>query len=241
MANSRATVKVSDASICIRNSWLLEEVSFDCCEGEWTLVYGPSGSGKSTLLRAINGLCQLTLGCIWTQDTRIPGRSRRDARAVWRQTGTVLQEVALFETKTALDNVLLGLRAAGVNRASARIRAIEWLERLKLGDKIEEYPCHLSGGERQRVALARAFAPHPRLLVLDEPICSLDRATARVALEAMKELVEQGSTMVMASHRVDEISEMCDQRIALFNGRVSDVERRRTPGKLPASREMMRI
>ena len=230
MADSRVTVKVSDASVCIQDNWLLKGVSFECHEGEWTLVFGPSGAGKSTLLRAINGLCGPTRGCLWTLDTRIPGRNRRESRAVWKQTGTVLQEVALFETKTALENVELALRGHGDDRVCTRARATEWLERMQLGDKAEQYPCSLSGGERQRVALARAFARRPRLLILDEPTSALDRATARIVLEVVKELVDEGSTVVMASHRVGEVDGLCDQRVALCDGRVSDIEQRPTPG-----------
>jgi ABC-type multidrug transport system ATPase subunit len=228
MADARATLKVSDLSLRIGEHWLLDGVSFNSDEGTWTLVYGPSGSGKSTLLRAINGLLWPTRGAIWAIGTAIPGRSRRQARSIWRQTGTVLQEVALFETKTALQNVALALRTVGADRASARLRATSWLDRLKLGDKLHEYPGRLSGGERQRVALARAFAVQPRLLLLDEPTSALDHATARIALEAVKELAEQGTTVVMSSHRVDEIVGMCDQRIALHNGHVSHIERHPT-------------
>jgi ABC-type methionine transport system ATPase subunit len=230
MAEARVTLNVSDLSLRIGDYWLLDGVSFNSDEGTWTLVYGPSGSGKSTLLRVVNGLLRPTRGTIWVMGTEIPGRSRRQARSIWRQTGTVLQEVALFETKTALQNVALALRPVGADRASARMRATIWLERLKLGDKLDEYPGRLSGGERQRVALARAFAVQPRLLLLDEPTSALDHATARIALEAMKELVEQGTTVVMSSHRVDEIVGMCDQQIALRNGQVSSVERHPTWG-----------
>lgn len=230
MADALVTLKVSDLSLRIGDRWLLDGVSFNSDEGTWTLVYGPSGSGKSTLLRVINGLLKPTRGTIRVMGTEIPGRSPRQARSIWRQTGTVLQEVALFETKTALQNVALALRTVGADRACARMRATIWLERLKLGDKLQEYPGRLSGGERQRVALARAFAVQPRLLLLDEPTSALDHATARIALEAMKELVEQGTTVVMSSHRVDEIVGMCDQQIALRNGQVSSIERHPTWG-----------
>jgi ABC-type methionine transport system ATPase subunit len=228
MADARVTLKVSELSLRIGERWLLDGVSFNSDAGTWTLVYGPSGSGKSTLLRAINGLLWPTRGAIWAMGTAIPGRSRRQARAIWRQTGTVLQEVALFETKTALQNVALALRTVGADRASARLRATSWLDRLQLGDKLHEYPGRLSGGERQRVALARAFAVQPRLLLLDEPTSALDHATARIALEAVQELAAHGTTVVMSSHRVDEIVGMCDQRIALHNGHVSHIERHPT-------------
>jgi ABC-type methionine transport system ATPase subunit len=219
------SVELVDVSIRVADAWVLDGVTFECRAGEWTLLYGPSGAGKSTLLRAINGLRPLTRGRICTLGTTIPGRSSREARDAWRRTGTLLQEIALFETKTARDNVALALRSTGLDRRSARTRATEWLERLKLAEKVDEYPAWLSGGERQRVALARALAVRPRLLVLDEPTSALDRATARLVLEAVRDLVEGGSTVVMSSHRVDEIYEMCDQRVGLQKGKVSDIER----------------
>jgi ABC-type polar amino acid transport system ATPase subunit len=231
------TVKVSDVSVAVGDAQLLENVTFDCRAGEWTLIYGPTGSGKSTLLRAINGLRPLTRGYISTLGTRIPGRSGREARTVWRKTGTVLQEVALFETKTALENVALVLRTTGLDGQSARDRATNWLDHLSLGKKVQEYPCRLSGGERQRVALARAFAVQPRLLLLDEPTSALDKATAKIVLVTVKELVERGATVLMSSHRMDEIAEVCDQQIGLRDGQLSAIERRPRAGKRIAAGE----
>jgi len=226
MDDPSITVRVEEVGIQVGDAWLVDGVSFACHPGEWTLLGGPSGSGKSTLLRAINGLRSPTRGCIWTLGSPIPGRTRRAAREVWRQTGTVLQEVALFETKTACQNVELALRIAGVDHASARARATEWLERMRLDDKLDEYPCNLSGGQCQRVALARALAIRPRLLLMDEPTSALDREVARVFLEAVKEAVEQGTTVVMSSHRTDELDGLCDQRILLDQGRIKSIEHR---------------
>jgi ABC-type methionine transport system ATPase subunit len=237
MVNPCVTVRVADVSVVQRNACLLDHVSLECCAGEWTVIYGASGAGKSTLLRAINGLCPPVRGCIWTLGTRIPGRSQLDARAVWRQTGTVLQEIALFETRTALDNVMIGLQAAGCERRAAKAQAHHWLDRLKIGHKAAEYPARLSGGERQRVALARAFAIRPRLLILDEPTSALDRATARLVIEIGCELVDQGGTVVMSSHRVDEIAEQCDQRIGMSNGCIVAVERRTSGARPVGARE----
>jgi ABC-type multidrug transport system ATPase subunit len=225
------TVRISDVSVSSKSTRILDGVSFDCLEGEWTVIHGPSGAGKSTLLRAINGLCPLTGGYIDVLSTQIPGRSRRDARTAWTQTGTVLQEVALFETKTALENVVLALHAVGLDRRSVRDRAREWLEHLDLGDKLDEYPSRLSGGQRQRVALARAFATRPRLLLLDEPTSALDSATARIVLTAVKKLVKQGATVVMSSHRTDEVAGMCDQQVGLRDGRLWAIESPRTAGE----------
>jgi len=241
MDDPSIAVRVEEVGVQISDVWLLEDVSFACRQGEWTLLDGPSGAGKSTLLRAINGLRTPTRGCIQTLGTSIPGRTRREARGVWRLTGTVLQEVALFETKTALQNVELALRSAGVDPSSARARTVEWLERMRLDDKLHEFPCNLSGGQCQRIALARALAVRPRLLLLDEPTSALDRELAGVFLEAVKQLVEQGTAVVMSSHRVDEVVELCNQRIFLRQGRIEDIEHRPTltlkPGHTGAAGE----
>ena len=224
MVNPQLVVRVCNVSICQQQRWVLKEISFQCKAGQFTLIHGPTGAGKSTLLKAINGLCIPARGHIGVMVTMIPGRRRRHARVVWRQTGTLLQDVALFETKTAGENVALGLRVVGVDRATAWEDARAWLDRLQLGPKTSAYPCHLSGGERQRVALARALAPSPRLLVLDEPISAQDQKMAGIVMEEIKALSEQGSTVVMVSHRVDEIFGLCHQRIELQDGRIWQIE-----------------
>jgi ABC-type multidrug transport system ATPase subunit len=218
--DGRTTVRACDLGVRFGAVQVLHPMSFECREGEWVLLAGPTGAGKSTLLRALNGLCRPTEGRAFVFGSWIPGRTRREAASVWKQTGTVLQEIALFETRSARGNVELALRAAGFNRAAARSKAVEWLERLNLGDKTDRYPWRLSGGERQRVALARALAPSPRLLFMDEPTSALDRATARIVLDAVRELADQGSTVLMSSHREDEVLAMCDRRIELRHGRL---------------------
>jgi ABC-type multidrug transport system ATPase subunit len=230
MREDAIDVSVRDVSVRVGRSLALDRVSFDCTRGKWVLLAGPSGAGKSTLLRAINGIQAPTSGRIQTLSSWIPGRSRRDARLVWRETGTVQQDVALFETKSARANVELALRVAGCDRTTARHQALEWLERFNIADKADDYPWRLSGGERQRVALARAMAPRPRLLLLDEPTSALDRDTAQVVLEAVGELVRENTTVLMSSHREVEVVELCDRRIRLRKGRLIDGEERVEPG-----------
>jgi ABC-type nitrate/sulfonate/bicarbonate transport system ATPase subunit len=142
------------------------------------------------------------------------------------RTGTVLQGVALFEAKSCRGNVELGLVTRGIGRASARREATAWLERLNLGEKVDEYPWRLSGGERQRVALARALAPRPQLLILDEPTSALDVATARIVLERIHELVADGSTVLMSSRREQEAADLADKRLALRAGRLVELSMR---------------
>jgi ABC-type multidrug transport system ATPase subunit len=216
-------VRCCDLTVCVGDATVIRDVTFDCCSGEWIVLAGPSGAGKTTLLRAINGLCPPSAGRVWALDSWIPGRSRRDAEQAWRRTGTVQQEVALFESLSAMDNVAAGMRRTGTSRADSRREARLWLERFGLADKYGAFPHALSGGERQRVALARALAPRPQLLILDEPTAHLDDGSARIVLTAVKELVQQGSTVVMSSHRDQEVASLQTCRIELETGRVKQI------------------
>jgi ABC-type multidrug transport system ATPase subunit len=223
MGDDCLNVRCCDLKVCVGGATIIRDVTFSCCSGEWVVLAGPSGAGKTTLLRTINGLCPPSAGRVWALGSWIPGRNRRDAQSAWRRTGTVMQDLALFETRTAAANVQLALRAGGLSRAEARHTAGAWLDRMGLGDKHNEYPRSLSGGERQRVALARALAPGPQLLILDEPTAHLDDGSARIVLAAIKELVQKGATVVMSSHRGAEVAPYETCRITLEGGTVTSV------------------
>jgi ABC-type multidrug transport system ATPase subunit len=219
MGEQCITVRCCDLRVCIGDVEIIRDVSFDCCEGDWLVLSGASGSGKSTLLRTINGLCPPSAGQVWALGTWLPGRSRHAAQEVWRHTGTVMQELALFPTHSAVRNVEIALRASMPDRRVARERALEWLERFEIEDRRDALPSQLSGGERQRVALARALAPHPQLLILDEPTSHLDDRSALIVLTAVKELVEDGATVIMASHRTQEVAALESCHFVLDGGR----------------------
>jgi ABC-type multidrug transport system ATPase subunit len=223
MGNDCVNVQCCDLKVCIGTATIIDNVTFACCSGEWVVLAGPSGAGKTTLLRAINGLCPPTAGRVWSLGSWMPGRTRREAQQAWRRTGTVPQDLALFETQSAGANVGLALRAAGRSRAVARRDARDWLERFGLADRFNAYPRSLSGGERQRVALARALAPQPQLLVLDEPTAHLDDGAARIVLAAIRDLVRNGATVVMASHRDAEVAPYQTCRITLDAGQVTSI------------------
>jgi ABC-type multidrug transport system ATPase subunit len=220
MTDGCLMVRCCELQVCVGNAQIIRDVTFDCCRGEWIVLTGRSGAGKTTLLRTINGLCPPSAGRVWALGSWMPGRSRSEAHRAWRGTGTVLQELALFSTKTAAANVEIGLRAAGRDRNSARRDARHWLERLGLSAKFDEFPGELSGGERQRVALARAIAHRPQLLILDEPTSHLDHGSAKIVLTAIRELVEGGAAVVMSSHRDQEVDFPDACRIHLENGHV---------------------
>jgi ABC-type multidrug transport system ATPase subunit len=223
MAEACVNVRCCDLRVCVGGATIIRDVSLTCCGGEWTVLVGPSGAGKTTLLRAINGLCPPSAGRVWALGSWMPGRSRREAQQAWRRTGTVMQEVALFESLRARNNVAAALRASGVSRRGARAQAHEWLDRFGLADKTDEFPHSLSGGERQRVALARAIAPRPQLLILDEPTSQLDDGSSKIVINAIKELIQDGSTVVMSSHREAEVAPYQTCRITLESGMVSEV------------------
>jgi len=222
MAEECVNVRCCELSVCVGKATVVTDVTFACCSGEWVVLAGASGAGKTTLLRTINGLCPPTAGRVWALGSWLPGRTRGDARRAWRSTGTVMQDLALFETQSAQANVALALRAIGYPRVRAAGEAQDWLDRFGLADKAGAYPHALSGGERQRVALARALAPRPQLLILDEPTAHLDDASARIVLAAVRDLVHTGATVVMSSHRTDEVKPYQTCRITLDAGRITD-------------------
>ncbi len=225
MDEGRVIVRCCDLEVCLGDVQVIRNVTFDCCRGEWLVVTGRSGVGKSTLLRAINGLCPPSAGRVCALGSWMPGRPRREARRVWRSTGTVQQEPALFGTKSVLANVEMGIRAAGADRSAAARLARDYLDRFGLENKVRDRPATLSGGERQRVALARASAPSPDLLILDEPTAHLDDGSAKIVLSAIEDLVQRGATVVMSSHREREVAGLATCRIVLSEGRVASTIR----------------
>ena len=238
MADGRiAIVSCTDLAIGLGEREIVNNLTFTCHEGECLVLTGPSGAGKSTLLRTLNGLHPPRRGQVHVLGSSLPGRTAREAQRVWRNTGTVQQDAALFETKSALGNVELALRVAGHSRKRARQVATEWLELVGLGDKLHEPPRRLSGGQQQRVALARALSARPKLLILDEPTSHLDYKLARTILRLARDQVDQGSALIMATHRVQEADEFGTAHIALTSSTQDeedpDGDSGGTPGKAP--------
>jgi molybdate transport system ATP-binding protein len=171
---------------------LLVRAALDVAPGEIAVIVGPSGAGKSTIVRAVAGLLRPDAGTIRcgerTWFAAEPGqRPRVDLRPRDRRTGVVVQEGALFPHLSAWRNVAFGAPGTAPER---RASAAEELERLGLGDRLDDRPAGLSGGERQRVALARALARRPTALLLDEPFSALDRTTRERAIAAVVRTVE---------------------------------------------------
>mgnify|MGYP001765999837 CR=1 FL=1 len=198
---------------------ILKGVSLNIGKGEAVGLIGPSGSGKSTLLMAMAGLERPDSGEIRISDTRIDRMGEDDlARFRGRNIGIVFQSFHLIPTMTALENVAIPLELAGATDAFDRARAE--LGQVGLGARLSHYPGQLSGGEQQRVALARALAPHPSILVADEPTGNLDETTGRNIVDLMFELKRaRGATLVLVTHDAS-LAARCDRTIRLRSGEI---------------------
>jgi thiamine transport system ATP-binding protein len=197
----------------------LTDVDLTVADGEVVSVLGPSGSGKSTLLRAVAGLEPAAQGAVgWD------GRDLAGVPPHRRQMGLMFQEHTLFPHRDVLGNVVFGLRMQHVDRAAAERRARELLEVVGLAGFERRTVAGLSGGEQQREALARALAPAPRLLMLDEPLGSLDRPLReRLMLELRELFTGLSLTALYVTHDHDEAFALADRVAVMHDGRVEQV------------------
>jgi polar amino acid transport system ATP-binding protein len=183
---------------------VLRGVSLQVGKGEVVCVLGPSGSGKSTLLRCINLLEPPEQGTIRLEGHDITGPEATDGIDFVRQrVGMVFQQFNLFQHKSALKNVSLAQeKVLGRSSTEARDKAEALLRRVGLGDKLDEYPDRLSGGQQQRVAIARALAMDPHVMLFDEVTSALDPELVKEVLDVMRELANEGMTMVVVTHEM---------------------------------------
>ncbi|GHH50707.1 amino acid ABC transporter ATP-binding protein [Streptomyces candidus] len=208
---------------------VLRDVDLDVAPHTVTALIGASGSGKSTLLRCVNLLEEIDDGAILLDGVDITD-PRTDPDQVRRRIGVVFQAYNLFPHMSVLDNVTLAPRRVhGVGRAEAEGRARELLERLGLGKKADEYPDRLSGGQQQRAAIVRALAVRPRLLLLDEITAALDPELVGEVLSVVRDLKDEGMTMVLATHEMGFAREVADQVCFLDAGVVLE---RGTPAEV---------
>jgi polar amino acid transport system ATP-binding protein len=199
---------------------VLNGIDLDIAEGTVVYLIGPSGSGKSTLLRCINLLEPIDDGEIFLDgtDISIPGF---DANPVRRRIGMVFQNFNLFPHMSVQDNITLSpVRTLGVNKAVARAKAEELLERFGLADKCNAFPDQLSGGQQQRVAIIRALAIEPEVLLLDEITSSLDPELVGEVLDVVRELKTSGMTLVLATHEMGFARDISDLVCVLDGGHI---------------------
>jgi polar amino acid transport system ATP-binding protein len=201
---------------------VLDGIDLEVRQGEVVCVVGPSGSGKSTLLRCINLLAPPDAGRIFLQGIEITGAGHDEGvNIVRRRVGMVFQTFNLFPHKNAIENVMMA-PATVLNRGpdEGRRRAEELLRRVGLGDKIDEYPERLSGGQQQRVAIARALAMDPHVMLFDEITSALDPELVKGVLDVMRELADEGMTMIVVTHEMGFARDVADRVIFMDSGAV---------------------
>ena len=199
----------------------LGPVDLTVSAGEAVAVLGPSGSGKSTLLNLIAALDRPSSGEITVDGVRVE-RLGEAAGAKYRRAriGMVFQFFNLIDDLCVLDNVLLPAQLAGIGRGEARDRALTLLSALGVDGYAKHYPGRLSGGERQRVAVARALINRPPLLLADEPTGALDTASREDVKELIKDLNEQGQTIVLVTHDEELAATSATREVRLLDGRI---------------------
>ncbi|MFW6002939.1 MAG: amino acid ABC transporter ATP-binding protein [Halanaeroarchaeum sp.] len=202
---------------------VLTDVSFQMQETDANVIIGPSGSGKSTLLRCINRLTSIDGGDIYL-DGELTSAPDYDVNELRRNVGMVFQDINLFTHLTALENVTLGLkRVLGMDAEAAEATAMAQLEQVGLEDKTESYPAELSGGQQQRVGIARALAMDPKLMLFDEPTSSLDPELTGEVVEVMRELAEEGMTMLVVTHEMGFARSTATNVMFLDGGRFVEI------------------
>ena len=201
---------------------VLHDINLNINQGEVVVIIGPSGSGKSTLLRCINKLEEITSGELIVDGLKV-NDPKVDERLIRQEAGMVFQQFYLFPHLTALENVAFGpIRVRGASKSEAETQALALLAKVGLSERAHHYPSELSGGQQQRVAIARALAVKPKLMLFDEPTSALDPELRHEVLTVMKDLAEEGMTMVIVTHEVGFAHKVASRLIFIDKGRIAE-------------------
>lgn len=201
---------------------VLRGIDIDIHKGEVVAVIGPSGSGKSTFIRCLNRLEEPTAGEVFFEGQQI-NTKKADIDKIRQKIGMVFQNFNLFSNMTIMQNITAApINVKKIPKDQAEERALNLLDRVGLKDKAAEYPVRLSGGQRQRVAIARALAMDPDILLFDEPTSALDPEMVGEVLNVMKELAEDGMTMVVVTHEMGFAREVSDRVIFIDQGVIQE-------------------
>lgn len=215
----------------------IDSVSFSVTKGEILGILGPSGCGKTTILKIILGLLTPTMG-----DVRVDGKSILEVPPEKRNFGYIPQNLALFPHLTIFENIAFGLKAKKWERASITKKVRSLLEILDLEQHWKKLPHEISGGQQQRVALARALAPEPSLLLMDEPLTSLDTTLSfHLRWEVRKVLKETTTTAIFVTHNPEEAISICDRLVLMDTGRTIQTVSSQKIFESPASVKVLQI
>ncbi|MBS4221414.1 amino acid ABC transporter ATP-binding protein [Lederbergia citrea] len=197
---------------------VLKDISLEVKPKEVVVVIGPSGSGKSTFIRCLNLLESVTGGNVFVTGKDLTNK-KTEINEIRKDVGMVFQHFNLFPHKTILENITLApINVKGMKKQEAEQKALELLAKVGLSEKASAYPDSLSGGQKQRVAIARALAMEPKIMLFDEPTSALDPEMVGEVLEVMKQLAEEGMTMIVVTHEMGFAREVGDRVIFMDNG-----------------------
>ncbi|MCD8918253.1 amino acid ABC transporter ATP-binding protein [Staphylococcus gallinarum] len=202
---------------------VIKGINLTVDKGEVVTLIGRSGSGKTTLLRMMNALELPTEGVVYVNGMSYKNDDKKSQIAVRKQSGMVFQNYNLFPHKTALENVMEGLvTVKKVKKADAEQQALRLLERVGLTAVKDQRPNALSGGQQQRVAIARALAMNPKVMLFDEPTSALDPELVNEVLRVIKDLANEGMTMVIVTHEMRFAKEVSNKTIFIHEGVIAE-------------------
>jgi len=211
-------IKVEGLNKCFGELEVLKSMDMEVKEGEVVCLIGPSGSGKSTFLRCLNRLEEANAGKICI-DGQVMTDKKININKARENIGMVFQHFNLFSNLTILDNITLApVMLKKMTKEEAKEKALELLERVGLREKADAYPSQLSGGQKQRCAIARSLAMNPDVMLFDEPTSALDPEMVGEVLDVMKELAEEGMTMVIVTHEMGFAREVADRIYFMDDG-----------------------
>lgn len=219
-------IQAKDLSKSFDQNEVLKHISLTIPAHQVVAVIGPSGSGKSTFLRCLNGLETITGGTISVNNHLLRAEDSRKVRqktihAIRQDTGMVFQQFNLYPHKTVIENVMEALIVVKKQtKEQARTTASQLLRRVGLQEKEDVYPSRLSGGQQQRVAIARALAMEPKIMLFDEPTSALDPELVGEVLKVMKELADEGMTMVIVTHEMKFAGDVADRILFMADGQI---------------------
>lgn len=223
MAENNLKIHVEHLKKSFGSLEVLKDINTDIYEGEVVVVLGPSGSGKSTFLRCLNRLEDITSGEVIVDGMNVCDK-KTDLNKVRENVGMVFQHFNLFNNLDVMGNMTLApIETKKAKKDEAREKAIKLLERVGLQDKVNAFPAQLSGGQKQRVAIARALAMNPDILLFDEPTSALDPEMVGGVLEIMKELAEDGMTMVVVTHEIGFAREVATRVAFIDEGVIGEI------------------
>ena len=204
---------------------VLQGIDLSVSKSEVVVIMGPSGSGKSTLLRCLNFLEEPSEGTIQIGEFqvitggKIDSNRKKAIRELRKRTGFVFQSFNLFPHKTAIENVMEGpIVIHGAKKEDARKLGEALLTKVGLGERCDYYPAQLSGGQQQRVAIARSLALNPMVMLYDEPTSALDPELVREVLQVIKDLAQEGMTMIIVTHEMSFAKDVADRVVFMDNG-----------------------